>query len=86
MKKILAIIMAGLVVFTPCSIAVMADETAEVETTAVVVEKEEATTRNILNDEGLVVPINMSQFKSSIIFKIFEKMKVSFIFFIAKSI
>lgn len=78
MKKILAIIMAALVVFTTCSIAVMADETAEVETTAVVVEKEEATTRNILNDEGLVVPINMSQFKSSIIFKIFEKI-LSFI-------
>ncbi len=73
MKKILAVLMAALVVFTTCSIAVMAEETTEiVETTAPAV-SEEGTTRNIMNDDGLVVPINMNQFKSSIIFKIFEK-------------
>lgn len=79
MKKVLAIIMAVLVVFTTCSVAVMADETADVETTEIVVTApEENTTRNILNDDGLVVPININQLKSSIIFKIFEKI-ISFI-------
>lgn len=79
MKKVLAVIMAALVVFATCSIAVMAEETADVESTTVVVDTEENTTRNILNSEGLVVPVNMEQFKTSIIFKIFEKI-LSFIF------
>lgn len=77
MKKILSVLMAVLVVFTTCSIAVMADET-DIETTAVAVEKEENTTRDIMNDDGLVVPINFNQLKSSVIFKIFEKI-ISFI-------
>lgn len=78
MKKMLAIIMAVLVVFTTCSIAVMAEETADVETTAVAVQ-EEGTTRDIMNDDGLVVPINFNQLKSSVIFKIIEKI-LTFIF------
>ncbi|MBE6716308.1 MAG: hypothetical protein E7573_05245 [Ruminococcaceae bacterium] len=72
MKKILAIFLSALVVFMTCSIAVMADET-DVETTAAPVVVEENTTRDIMNDDGLVVPINLNQLKSSIIFKIFEK-------------
>lgn len=72
MKKIIAVLLAVLVVFTTCSIAVFAEET-EVETTAPVVVEEEDTTRNIKNDDGLVVPLNFNQLKSSIIFKIFEK-------------
>ena len=78
MKKLLAIIMAALVVFTTCSIAVMADDTAEVDTTAATTVQEEDTTRNIKNEDGLVVPINFNQLKSSIIFKVFEKI-ISFI-------
>lgn len=74
MKKLLAIFMAVLVVFTTCSIAVMAEETtAEEVTTAPAAVQEENTTRDIMNDDGLVVPINFNQLKSSVIFKIFEK-------------
>ncbi len=78
MKKLLAIFMAVLVVFTTCSIAVFAGET-DTETTTAPVVQEENTTRNIKNDDGLVVPINFNQLKSSLIFKIFEKI-LSFIF------
>ncbi len=74
MKKILAVLMAVLVVFTTCSIAVFAGET-DVETTAAATEEGP---RDILTDDGLVVPVNMNQLKSSIIFKIFEKI-ISFI-------
>ncbi len=74
MKKVLAVIMAVLVVLTTCSIAVMAEET-DAETNVAV---EENTTRNIKNEDGLVVPINFNQLKSSVIFKIFEKI-ISFI-------
>lgn len=75
MKKLLAVLMAVLVVFTTCSVAVFAED--EIETTAPVA-VEENTTRNIQNDEGLVVPLNFNQLKSSVIFKIFEKI-ISFI-------
>ncbi len=78
MKKILAVLMAVLVVFTTCSIAVFAGETDAETTAPAVVEKEESSTRDIMNDDGLVVPINFNQLKSSIIFKIFEKI-ISFI-------
>ena len=60
MKKLLAIFMAVLVVFTTCSIAVFAGET-DTETTTDPVVQEENTTRNIKNDDGLVVPINFNQ-------------------------
>lgn len=71
MKKILAVLMAILVVFTTCSIAVFAGET-DVETTAAGATTEEGP-RDILTDDGLVVPVNTNQLKSSIIFKVFEK-------------
>ncbi len=71
MKKVLAVFMAILVLFATCSVAVMAEETDAVETTTVAVEED--TTRSIKNDDGLVVPVNFNQLKSSLIFKIFEK-------------
>lgn len=71
MKKVLAVFMSALVIFTTCFITVFADETAEESSSTIV--KEESTTRDIMNDDGLVVPINFSQLKSSAIFKIFEK-------------
>ena len=76
MKKILAVFMAMLVVFGTCSVAVMADETDEV-TTAVATEED--TTRNIQSNSGLVVPINFNQLKSSLIFKLFEKIITLFL-------
>lgn len=76
MKKLLAVLMAALVIFTTCVVAVMAEETEEIPVTEAVAE--ENTTRNIMNDDGLVVPINFNQLKSSVIFKIFEKI-ISFI-------
>lgn len=75
MKKILAIFLTLLVVFSTCSAAVFAVEIEE--TTAPEVSTEESTS-SIKNEDGLVVPGNMNQFKTSIIFKIFEKI-ISFI-------
>lgn len=68
MKKILAVFMAILVVFTTCSIAAFAGET-DVETTAATDEGP----RDIMNEDGLVVPVNPNQLKTSLIFKIIEK-------------
>lgn len=87
MKKVLAVFMAALVAFSTLSIAVfaaepeaatVAEETEQTETEKPVVETttvtvEEKTTRNIKNEDGLVVPINLRQLKDSVIFKIFEK-------------
>lgn len=69
MKKILSVFLAIMMVFCSCAIAVCAAD----EETTVAAKSEEATTRNIKNDEGLVVPINFKQLKSSILFKIIEK-------------
>lgn len=69
MKKILAVLMAVLVAFSALSIAVMAEET--VDTNEAVVE--ENTTRNIMNEDGLVFPENFVQLELSVVFKIFEK-------------
>lgn len=71
MKKIIAVFLAVLTVFGTASIAFAADDTAAAETSAAV--PEENTTRNIKNDDGLVVPWNFKQLKLSVIFKIFEK-------------
>jgi hypothetical protein len=68
MKKIIAVFLAVLMVFTTASIAFAQDEAAA-ETTTVV----ENTTRNIKNSDGLVVPFNFTQLKFSVIFKFFEK-------------
>lgn len=78
MKKFLAVFMAALVIFTTMSIAAMAEEssTAIIEIT----EPSEGTTRDIMNDEGLVVPINTWQFRQSVVFKFFEKIFKFFLY------
>ena len=52
-------------------VALAADEPAGDEVTTVV--KEESTTRNIKNGDGLVVPWNFEQLKLSVVFNIIEK-------------
>lgn len=69
MKKVLAVFMAILMTFSCFAIVVFAED--DVPTT---VASDEKTTRNIQNDQGLVVPINFDQFKMSFIFKLFEKL------------
>jgi len=69
MKKVIAVLLAVLMVFGSFSIAVFAAD--DEETT--VAESNEPTTRNIMTDDGLVVPINFKQLKSSVIFKFIEK-------------
>ena len=71
MKKIIAVFLAILTVFGTASVAFAADEPAGDEVTTVV--KEESTTRNIKNDDGIVVPWNFEQLKMSVVFKIIEK-------------
>ena len=85
MKKILALFLAVLMAFSVFSVAVMADDEEQAEPNSTVIEIEvtenpnEPTTRNILSDNGLVVPINFKQLKMSVIFKIIEKV-LKFIF------
>lgn len=69
MKKVLAVFMAVLMVFTGISVA-FAETTAAPDSEP---SESEKTTRSIVNDEGLVVPLNFKQLKMSVIFKIFEK-------------
>lgn len=74
MKKIIAVFMAALMIFSCMGAAVFAaavEPTTEIEFSGS--EEEEKTTRNIQNGEGLVVPINFKQLKMSVIFKIIEK-------------
>lgn len=68
MKKIIAVFLAAIMLFSITGVAVFA---AAVEPESTV--QEEKTTRNIQNDDGLVVPINFKQLKMSVIFKIIEK-------------
>ncbi len=85
MKKILAVFLAVLMAFSVFSVAVVADDEEQAEPNSTVIEIEvtenpnEPTTRNILSDNGLVVPINFKQLKMSVIFKIIEKV-LKFIF------
>lgn len=85
MKKILAVFLAVLMAFSVFSVAVVADDEDPAEPNSTVIEIEvtenpnEPTTRNILSDNGLVVPINFKQLKMSVIFKIIEKV-LKFIF------
>lgn len=74
MKKVISVFMAVLMVFCSCAIAVSAADGADEGTT--VTQSEEKTTRNIKADNGMVVPINFQQLKSSFVFKIFEKIIV----------
>lgn len=62
MKKILAVLMAMLVLFSTCAISAFATEALPEETVT-----EEA------EDNGLVFPENMTQLKLSVVFKVFEK-------------
>ena len=82
MKKIIAMLLVVLTVFSMTSVAVFAaaDEPAGQEAVAEdpVAEEpaddsDEPTTRNIVNKDGLVVPINFEQLKQSFVFKIIEK-------------
>ncbi len=86
MKKVLAVVLAMIMAFSVFTVAVMADDegaTGSDGTTQVVIEvtenPNEPTTRNIKNDEGLVIPINFTQLKQSVVFKIIEKI-LKFIF------
>ena len=77
MKKVLAVFMAILMLFSVMSVAVFAEdaesETEATETTMIRYPDGEGTTRNILNDDGLVFPTNWNQLKMSFVFKIVEK-------------
>ena len=87
MKKVLAVFMAMLMAFSVFTLAFAADvdeaDQADPGTTQVEIviteNPNEPTTRDIQNDEGLVIPINFKQLKMSVIFKIVEKI-LKFIF------
>ena len=87
MKKFLAVFMAMLMALSVFTMAVVAEDEVviEEEHSSTVIEIEitenpnEPTTRNIVSDNGLVVPINFTQLKQSVIFKIIEKV-LKFIF------
>lgn len=75
MKKVLAVFMAILMIFSCMSVAVYAaagdETTTEIDLSGT--PTEEKTTRDIMNDDGLVIPINFKQLKMSVIFKLLEK-------------
>ncbi len=75
MKKVLAVFMAILMMFSAMSVAVFAEDASDDATTTTMIRYPdgEGTTRNIVNDEGLVFPINFDQLKMSFVFKIIEK-------------
>ena len=86
MKKVLAVFMALLMSLSVFTVAVMADDADGAEsagTTRIEIEitenPNEPTTRNIQNEDGLVIPINFTQLKHSVVFKIIEKV-LKFIF------
>lgn len=86
MKKVLAVVLAMIMAFSVFTVAVVAEDegTGEpVSSTQIEIEitenPNEPTTRNIKNDEGLVIPINFTQLKQSVVFKIIEKI-LKFIF------
>lgn len=86
MKKVLAVVLAMIMAFSVFTVAVMAEDEGSsevVNTTQVEIEitenPNEPTTRDIQNDQGLVIPINFTQLKQSVIFKIIEKI-LKFIF------
>ena len=69
MKKVLAVLLAVLMVFSVMAISVYAAAPNADPAPAV----EDETTRNIQNEEGLVVPVNETQLKFSFVFKVVEK-------------
>ena len=73
MKKVLAVVLAMIMAFSVFTVAVMAEDEGSsdvVNTTQIEIEitenPNEPTTRNIKNDEGLVIPINFTQLKQSV--------------------
>ncbi len=72
MKKILSVFLALLTVFSVMGIAVHAQDTDPAEPVPAASE-EEKTTRNILTEDGKVVPVNETQLKFAFVYKIVEK-------------
>jgi len=72
MKKVLAVFMAVLMMFSALSVAVYAEDDAEETTTSIRYPEEEPST-GILDENGLVVPQNTTQLKFAFVFKIIEK-------------
>lgn len=73
MKKVIAVFLAVLVIFGTTSVALAAVAPGDVNLIDETQPEEEKTTRNIKNEDGLVVPWNFEQLKMSVIFKIIEK-------------
>ncbi len=73
MKKIIAVFMAALMIFSCMGVIVLAVDPTTTEIDLGGSEKEEKTTRDIQSDNGFVVPINFKQLKMATIFKFFEK-------------
>lgn len=72
MKKLIAILLAMLTVFSVMTVAVYAEDTDEPPVASAPVD-EEKTTRNILTEDGNVVPVNETQLKFAFFYKIIEK-------------
>ena len=72
MKKIIAILLAMLTVFSVMSVAVFAEDIGDAPVPSANVD-EEKTTRNILTEDGNVVPVNETQLKFAFFYKIIEK-------------
>ena len=76
MKKVLAILLSVLLLFSAVGVTAMADETepATGDEFVTLDPQDEETTRNIVSDDGtMVVPINFTQLRESFVFKIIEK-------------
>jgi hypothetical protein len=74
MKKVLAVFLAVLMAFSALSVLALAEAPAEDDTSTTVIRyPEEDTTRDIVNDEGLVFPTNPNQLEMSFVFKIIER-------------
>ena len=74
MKKVLAVFLAILMVFSAMSVIVYAEDAAEESTTSSTPRyPDQEEPRDILDEDGLVVPLNFNQLQMSFVFKIFEK-------------
>ena len=74
MKKVIAVFLAVLMAFSAVSVLALAEAPAEDDTSTTVIRyPEEDTTRDIVNDEGLVFPTNPTQLEMSFVFKIIER-------------
>ena len=75
MKKVLAIFLSILMLFSAVGVTAFAEEPEEPTDEFVTIDpQEEETTRNIVSNDGSMdVPINFNQLKDSFVFKIIEK-------------